>query len=794
VNEVPPIHRVRAHRFIRSSVAALCRVLLLLAAARGVAQSAPAPLGGVSGQMATPSSGSATPASDTAVQGRQTERAENVLTSLPDKPTEFQEMVLETTGRQLPIFGASLFQNVPSTFAPVADVPDSADYVIGPGDELRVQIFGQVNQTATLTVDRGGDVSLPQVGPVHLAGMRFSQVQGFLKDQLGKVYRNFELNVSLGRLRSIQVFVVGQAHRPGSYTVSSLSTLLNALFASGGPLPQGSLRDIQVQRGSRTVVHFDLYDLLLRGDKTKDIPLATGDVIFIPVVGAQAAVVGSVNNPSIYELPAGARAQDAIAVAGGLTIAAAEDRVRLERVFEHTMRSVVDLNLPKGQNPLLQNGDILTVPAIVDRFRETVTMRGNVANPGRYAWHAGMRVADLIPSRDALITRNYFRKRNELGQAGPQLIVPEQGTEGSLQVRGNAATSSADAVTQRGQPAGNQGGNSLGAALTSSNSVFQAKTDVVLSAPDINWSYAVIERQDAVTLKTSLIPFALGKVVLDGDQAENRELLAGDVVTIFSTSDLRVATAQQTRFVRLEGEFIASGVYSVQPGETLRQLLKRAGGFTPDAFLYASEFTRESTKRVQRQRLNEYADTLDAQVASVAATGNARAINDRDAAASMQSLTDSRLAIARLRQLEPIGRIVLPVKPESRDIDSLPDLALEDGDRFVVPRVPSVVSVEGRVYSANAFVFEQAKHTADYLRMAGGPDRQADRKRSFVLRADGSVFSNQYGKVTSAEIYPGDTIVVPPILDRRAVLRNLLDISNIVGQFGLGAAAIQVLR
>ena len=216
----------------------------------------------------------------------------------PDKPTEFQQLVAATAGAQLPIFGASLFGNVPTTFAPVQNIPVTPDYVIGPGDEIRLEIWGQVNQQASFVVDRTGSISVPQVGTIHVAGLKYSQLTDFLRSQLGRIYRNFDLNVNLGQLRSIQVFVVGEARRPGSYTISSLSTLLNALFASGGVLPQGSLRSISVKRSGSTIVTFDLYDLLLHGDKSKDIPLEPGDVIFIPTVGPQVAVVGSVNNRS----------------------------------------------------------------------------------------------------------------------------------------------------------------------------------------------------------------------------------------------------------------------------------------------------------------------------------------------------------------------------------------------------------------------------------------------------------------------------------------------------------------
>jgi protein involved in polysaccharide export with SLBB domain len=397
---------------------------------------------------------------------------------------------------------------------------------------------------------------------------------------------------------------------------------------------------------------------------------------------------------------------------------------------------------------------------------------------------------DLVPSKDQLITRDFFRRTNQLGTA-----VPDYSLSNGLRVQGNDATAGTNAaVTQGATSAATRGGSSIGEAVTASNSVFPAVTDVIVNAPDLDWSYAVIERLNMATLATKLIPFNPGLLYLKGDQSQNLELLSGDVVTFFSTADLKVPTSQQTRFVRLEGEFNASGVYDVEPGETLRHLLARAGGLSPDAYLFGSQFTRLSTARIQQQRLNEYADNLDAQLAIVSSTSNARATSSLDQAANASASIDARTAVARLRQLVPIGRIVLDLKPDSRTIEDIPDLPLEDGDRFVVPRVPSTVAVEGQVYSANAFLFMRGLKENDYLRKAGGPDRQADKKRTFILRADGSVYSSQYGNVARATMFPGDTVVVPPTYDRRALLRNLLDLSNIISQFGLGAAAIEILR
>ena len=319
----------------------------------------------------------------------------------------------------LPIYGVNLFRNPPSTFAPLNIVPVTPDYVVGPGDELLIQMWGQVTLNGRYTVDRSGSIYIPQVGTVHVSGLSFAQMHDFLKAQIARVFRNFDLNVNMGQLRSIQVFVVGQARRPGSYTISSLSTLINALFATGGPTPQGSMRHIQLKRAGKVVVDFDLYDLLLRGDKSKDEQLLPGDVIYIPPVGPQVAVAGSVKAPAIYELESAdsTTVGEILELAAGLTNVASKETVRLERVDERRMRSITEVGLDApGRATVLHDGDLLEVVAVSGQYKDAVTLRGNVANPGRYTWKAGMRIRDLLPNKDALITRDYWLKRSQLGQ------------------------------------------------------------------------------------------------------------------------------------------------------------------------------------------------------------------------------------------------------------------------------------------------------------------------------------------------------------------------------------------
>jgi protein involved in polysaccharide export with SLBB domain len=718
----------------------------------------------------------------------------------PDPPTEFQSVIQNSTGRVLPIYGFQLFRNTPSTFAPLDRVPVPLDYVIGPGDELLIQVWGQVTLNSHFTVDRAGNIYVPQVGTVRVAGLPFAQLQSYLKAQMSRVFRNFDLNVNLGQLRSIQIFVVGQARRPGSYTVSSLSTLVDALFVTGGPTPQGSLRHIQLKRSGNVVVDFDLYDLLERGDKSKDAPLLPGDVIYIPPTGSQVAVAGSVNAPAIYELKseADSTVAEALALAAGPTNVASETRARLEHVDAHSMRSVTDLTLDQsGLSTVLRDGDILELSAVTDRFRNGVTLRGNVANPGHYVWKPGMRVGDLFPDKDALITRDYWLRRGRLGEPVLTYTPLSDGVSpNEEQAQGQQGVPTAASQTMG---PGLSSRSTAAVAVVGGSTDIRPRNDVALSAPDIDWSYAVIERQDGNSLTTSLLPFNLGRLVLDGDNSQNIELKPSDVITIFSKADIRVPQAQQTRFVRLEGEFVSSGVYSVLPGETLEQLVTRAGGLTPDAYLYGSEFTRESTRRIQQQRLNEYVDQISLKTGINAANAAGRNVSAIDTAATAALQSQNQNIISSLRQARASGRIVLNFEPETKAATQLPALSLENGDVFIVPHRPSTVSVAGAVYNPNAFLFEPGRRVSYYLGLAGGPNRDADRKRAYVIRADGSVISKQQisslrrNAFDSLPVYPGDAVIVPLNLNKGATLRNVVDIAQIFGQFGIALAAANVI-
>src|SRR5271157_1650666 len=324
--------------------------------------------------------------------------------------TDFQQFVAQSLGYALPIYGASLFANAPTTFAPVDRIPVTANYVIGPGDELLIRLWGQVDLDVHARVDRNGTVFIPRVGQLNVSGLRFEQLQGFLTSQIGRIYQNFDLTVTMGDLRSIDIFVVGQASQPGRYTVSSLSTLTNAIFVSGGPASSGSMRRIQLKRGTKLVTEFDLYDLLIKGDKTHDVLLQPEDVIFFPPVGPQVAVGGQVNTPAVYELKGETTLSDLFTLAGGLTNTAYGGKVFVEEILNRNSRRVEEVPLDSpGLAHHLKDGDLVNVVPLSPKFENAITLRGNVASPGRYPWREGMRISDLIPSRDFLVTRDYWK-------------------------------------------------------------------------------------------------------------------------------------------------------------------------------------------------------------------------------------------------------------------------------------------------------------------------------------------------------------------------------------------------
>jgi protein involved in polysaccharide export with SLBB domain len=718
--------------------------------------------------------------------------------------TEFQRFVTETTGRRLPLFGYTLFNGRQNAFVPIQNIPVPADYVLGPGDEVTGRVWGSIDSPIRATIDRNGQVSIPKIGTFSLVGVKASELESVLKAQIGRQFTNFSLSASLGTLRSIQIYVVGQARQPGVYALSSLSTFVSALFASGGPAANGSMRNIQLKRDGKVIATMDLYNFITQGDKSQDMRLLPGDLIVIPPAGPRVAILGVLEAPGVYELQSrNETLRQVLDYAGGAVALTSTHKVLLERILPDQVNAphfVEERALDeKGMISTVQDGDLITLFKINPQFSNAVTLRGNVASPLRYSYKPGMTLLDLLPTKEALITPEYFLRKNALVQY-------EKGRDANS-MQGNENLKNLEKDNKTGANSAQPSENSKNYSDSHENqkhvvSIEQESENIKHLVDEPNWEYAIIERMNSADLKVQIIPFNLGELVLKKNLKENLALQPGDIVTIFSKKDIRTPINKLTSLVRVEGEVNAPGIYQTEPGETLRHLLNRAGGLTPQAYLYGAVFTREETRKEQEKNLEiairKLEKNINAQVAT--AISNASSTTDTGTFAAVLE-RQSKAQVAQLRSMKPSGRIAMELQSDIKDYRDLPDLPLEDGDAILVPPKPGYITAVGAVDNSNAIIWKAGRTVADTLR-AVGIQEDAEKKEIFVLRADGSVAKSGDGWFSSSidalPLMPGDTVVVPEKLDRRSAMTQLItglkDWSQILSQFGLGVAAIKVLR
>lgn len=699
--------------------------------------------------------------------------------------SEFQKFISDNTGQILPVFGADFFSNKSSTFSPILNSPVPSDYPLGPGDELTIRGWGTIDIDFRATVDRNGTISIPTIGSIPLAGVKAAEAENVIRNAVGRLYKGVTVSVNFGQLRGITVYVVGQASRPGTYTVSSLSTLVTALFASGGPNANGSMRHVQVKRAGKVVAELDLYAFIAKGDKSADIKLLDGDTIYIPSAGGFVALTGKVNTPAVYELKTGSDSiESMLDVAGGLPVVADPRRAYLERIDPATNhpRTVEQFALENsGLKRTLKNGDVLNVTSITPDFANAVSLRGNVDQPIRAPFKSGMRISDLIPTREYLISRTSTRRQNNV-------VNGDERARANRRMHGRQLLNEDDKDT-------NLQAESIAASIGG-------------LIDQINWDYAVIERVNRTDLSVKLIPFNLGNVFSNPSGSDNILLQPGDTVTIFSQDDVAVPMEKRQIFVRIEGEVNVPGVYQMTAGDTLQTLVAKAGGPTSNAYLFGTGFYREEVRKEQEANLQRAADRLESQVRSEQSTqmANIRAMASGDAAtAAAQLETERRMAeerIARFRKLQPTGRIAFGLEPNERSFAHLPQVTLQNGDRLVVPAKPAFVHIFGAVNVEASPLWRPNTRVKDYLKVAG-VTTDADIDNVFVLRVDGTVASPEsqgwfFGKIGGLDVMPGDTIVVPEKIDKttfwNAFVKGARDWTQILANLGLGAAAVKTLR
>ncbi|VAW77023.1 Polysialic acid transport protein KpsD precursor [hydrothermal vent metagenome] len=723
-------------------------------------------------------------------------------------------------------FGYDLFAGVPTTFAPATDIPIDVDYVLGPGDTVKIQLFGKSNAEYSLVVSREGRLHFPKLGPISVAGMTFREMQTVLKTQIEKQMIGEQAVITLGALRSIRVFILGDVNQPGSYTVSALSTMTNALFVSGGVNAIGSLRHIQLKRRGKVVTRLDLYDLLLHGDTGNDVRLQPGDVIFVPPLRRTVGVAGEVRRPAIYELKHERNIQQLLELSGGLLPTAYPQASQIDRINARGERTLVDVDLSDKSvlATKVQAGDTLHVFSILEKMEDIVLLSGHVNRPGGYQWHPGMRLSDLVHSiKDDLLPRpdlGYALIRRELMpdqridilsvRLGQALQHPQSKDNIQLQSRDEvivfgASEDRREAVDELVELLEQQASFRQPARTVRIGGVVRHPGNYPLETP--------MKVSDLVRAGGGLAEaaYALGAeltryAVIDGSYREIAHvdvdlarILKGenDADFVLQPHDVlsikRLPEWATAGTVEIRGEVRFPGTYPIARGEQLSKLLERAGGFTDMAFPQGAVFLREELRKRERQRIDEMSRRLESDLAAV----SLKLAQEKDG--NTGSLDVVRELGEQLRSIEPIGRLVINLPKLVKDTRdgrrSDYDVTLADGDRLYIPPITQEVTVTGEVFYPTSHLYAKGLDRDRYINMSGGATSKADTRRTYVIRADGSVEAGKswYQGMSGSNIKPGDTIVVPLDVESVRPITMWTNVSQIIYQLAITAASANAI-
>ena len=728
-------------------------------------------------------------------------------------------------------FGYDLFEGVPSTFASVSDIQVPVDYLVGPGDTLNVQLYGNEPASYSLTVGRDGRVNFPKLGPIMVSGMSYDRARAAIEERVQQQLIGSRVSVTMGDLRSIRVFVLGEAEKPGSYTVSGLSTMTNALFVSGGVKKIGSLRKIELKRNGRTVTVLDLYDLLLHGNTSRDTQLMPGDVIFIPPIGDTVSVYGAVHRPAIYELKGEKDVGQIVDLAGGLVADADPKLVQLERIHQSSLREMVNVDLTSGAGRAarVDNGDKLRIPAIRPTLENSVVLDGFVFRPGSFEYRPGLRLSDVLTSFDELrpnADRRYIMIRREVPpeekievlSANLESALHAKGTSADPELRPRDKITVFDLTADRERVVAPlirdlelQGSPEHPADVVSIDGKVKSPgryplepsmrvSDLIRAGGSLDDSayggeaeltrYEII---DGVERQTALIPINLS-AIRKGDATADVPLKPYDVLVVKITPQW-----EEPGTIELAGEVRFPGTYPIHRGETLSSVLHRAGGFTDLAFDDGAVFVREELKKREKQQLEDYSIRLQSDLAALslqAVASSAATTSSAASASAAQGLAVGQSLLSQLRDTKPVGRLVINVdKVMSGKVGGTGDVLLRNGDKLLIPKKTQEITILGEVQSPTSHIFQAGLTRDDYIASSGGITRKADRKRIYVVRANGDVVSGErtgwFRRSQLVEIKPGDSIVVPLDAERINSLPLYQAVTTIIYNLAVALLAVR---
>ena len=723
-------------------------------------------------------------------------------------------------------FGYSFFRPQAPGFAPLTDIPVGPDYVIGPGDRIVLNLWGSVEGTHELEVSRSGEIVLPRVGSLKVWGLSFGRLPEVIKGSLSKVFRDFDLNVTMGKLRVIKVYLVGEVRAPGDYNLSSLSTLINALSAAGGPLKTGTLRSIQVKRGGKVVDTVDLYDFFLNGDKSRDIRLQSGDTVFVPVIGPVAGVAGNVKRPAIYELKKEKTLDDLFGLAEGLLTSGYLQRVQISRIEAHEKNVIADFNIdPKEAGKTLeqltrsiaiQDMDIVRVFPIDTTLRGHVRLEGYVLRPGDYALLPGMRLSQLLLP-DNLLADCYRDAakitRIQTPGAHPEILFVDLAKAvagdpaNDLQLRefdrvrvfSRGEMEEIPKVKVNGEVQ-RPGEYRLYDNMTVRDLIREAG-NLKITAYNKN---AELSRLTRTGERVKSFPITVNlEEALKGNPKENLALSPLDELTVRKIPNW---SEEKERYVSLQGEVQFPGVYPIYKGERLSTVIGRAGGFTDEAYLRGAKFTRVSVQEDQQKHMAEVIARTENDILKKQSELGSVAASKEELESTKAALEALLKSLDRLKSARAEGRMEIRLTALDRFKGSQFDFELMGGDSLLVPKTPNSVNVFGQVYNPSTLLQVPGKDAGYYLHKSGGPNADAETDDMYIIKANGTVASRQqtsfgfswddetdswsFGSFLSTPMDAGDTLVVPQKLERIAWMREIKDITTILSQIALTAGVM----